>query len=69
MSRRRRGRHRGRRHEREKVLATVHNDFEREHGDKGGEIENMQQAGNALALEHSQNNKIEQENKSESEED
>jgi hypothetical protein len=62
-------RRRCRRHEREKVLATVHNRFEKEHGDDGGEVEKMHQSGNALALKWSSNNKIEQENKSKSEED
>jgi hypothetical protein len=57
-----------RRREHEKVLATVHNRFEHEN-EHGGEFEKIQQTGNALALKHSNNNHIEQENESKSEED
>jgi hypothetical protein len=59
-------RRRFRRHEREGVSARVHNDFENENR---GDVENFQQHGNALALDKSHNNKVEQENKSKSEED
>lgn len=69
--RRRRFRGRRRHHHRrnrEKVLATVHNRFEHEN-EHGGEFENFQQTGNALALNRSNNNHVEQENEFKSEED